>query len=87
MFEPMFGPHPGLFGIPAMAFILAFAAAISAVGIVWVRRLTEIEPESRSFRATASRPRVYRPVLIGLGVAILALLAIGLTVTNSWVLL
>lgn len=84
MFEPMFTNEPGLFGIPAMVFIIAVAALISGVGVVWLRRATEIEPDVHSFRTNQPAPRDYRSVLIGTGVGILAVLALWLTVTNNW---
>jgi hypothetical protein len=84
MFEPMFTNPGGAFGLPYSVIVFAVGVALSIVGVVWALRLTEIEPDAHSFRATAPPARDHRVVLIGLGVGILALLAIGLTVTNSW---
>ncbi len=84
MFEPMFINQPGIFGIPASLAITGFGLALGLAGAVWALRLTAGEPDPDSFRATRPDPHDYRPVMVGSGVGILAVLGAWLTVTNNW---
>jgi len=78
MFEPMFGPQPGVFGIPAIYVVTGLGFALGIIGAVWALRLTKIEPDVHSFRSTQPGPRDHRPILIGAGVGILVTLALAL---------
>lgn len=50
-------------------------------GVIWFAIVQSGEGQEE--RTGTDRPGHYRPVMIGAGVGVLALLAIGLTVTNS----
>ena len=79
MFDPMFNPNPSLiFGLPTGLIPLALGIVGSAIGILWIRRIVEPDPETRIFAVyTRDRSRQRTALLAGLA---LAAVAIGLVV-------
>jgi len=77
---PMLDARVAFLGVPADLLVLAIAVAGSIVGLVWLRRILTIEPETHSFRATAAssgRARIVITVGLILVAALLALASLG----------
>lgn len=53
----MFDSRVAFLGMPANGLVLVVAVAASIIGLVWMRRMLTIEPETHSFRATSPRTR------------------------------
>ena len=62
MFDAMWNPQVGIFGIPAGNVLLMIVQAWALLGgFIWMRRLAGDDQKVESFRATASQGR--RPTL------------------------
>ncbi len=76
--DPAFDARPSLFGLPTEVIVIAVAAALWLAGVLFLRRITHVDAEPRSFRATTrleSSDLVTRVVAAGLvGAAALAAL-------------
>lgn len=70
---------PPVFGMPPQVLLLAVAVAGMTIGVVWVRRITAVPGEPRSFRATAP-PGHDVLALAGLGALLLLVAAVVLLV-------
>jgi hypothetical protein len=71
--SPMFDERVSVRGVDVSVILLGIAVAGCVVGLVWLRRILTIEPESRSFRATAGSPP-WRSRLLAAAIAAVALL-------------
>ena len=69
-------PGPLQIGDWPMLIVLAIGAAGTVVGILLLRRLLTIEPDSRSFASTRRGGRIWPYALIVAGLSLLALLAV-----------
>lgn len=73
---PMFDQRIDVSGIPGDV-VLAVGVVGGVVGLLWLRRILTIEPETHSFRATAGRDRPWIAIagavvvigLVGLAIA------------------
>ena len=75
----MFRHSITILGIDVNTIVLAIGIIASALGILWIRRALEIEPEIHSFRATAPpRPnwRLRAGLWLGVLAAVLAVVAL-----------
>jgi hypothetical protein len=72
---PMFDPKGSLLDNPAVLVVAAAALTLLVIGNLWLRRITEVEPDQTSFRALAERPYLPAVSLI-VGVALLGFVAI-----------
>ncbi len=76
----MFDPRRSLFGVPASVIVLTMAVLGAVVGLLWMRRLLTIEPDTHTFRATA-RPARWGRLLVAAGLLVtgvlLAMLVLG----------
>ncbi len=54
--SPMFDARSSVPGVDVGAILLGVAVVGSVIGLLWLRRILTIEPETRSFRATAGSP-------------------------------
>ncbi len=75
----MFGTaFPAWFGVPAPVVLAALAAALFVVGYAWLRRITSVPDEPRSFLATVGE-RPNAALRVGLVLAALAIAALVVT--------
>jgi hypothetical protein len=76
--QPMFDSRVTFLGLPLTLVLVAVAFVILAGGFAWMRRISQADPEPRSFRAT-TRPdpidRLVRGVILA-GVAFAAVYAL-----------
>lgn len=75
---PVFDQRIDIFGIPVDLIVLAIGVVGGVVGLLWLRRILTIEPETRSFRATAGRDRPWVAIVgavIVIGLVALAIAA------------
>jgi hypothetical protein len=79
MFSPTFRQETEVLGLPANVLILLLGIGATLVGLWWMRRTLDIEPEMHSFRATAPAPqnRLLRAGLV-MGLVAVALAAVAL---------
>ena len=78
---PMFDSRVSLWGLPLSTAIFAVAVAVLVAGVLWLRRITSVEGEPRTFRAT-TRPDPVDRVIRGLVLAAIVfavVFALGLT--------
>jgi hypothetical protein len=78
--DPVFDNRQSLFGLPTDVLLLAVAAGLSIAGWLIARRITGVDPEPRSFRATTrleASDLITRVVVVGL-VGIAAIAAVSL---------
>jgi hypothetical protein len=52
LMDPVFDNRVALFGIPANVLVLAVAAVFVVAGCLLLRRISRVDPEAKSFRAT-----------------------------------
>ncbi len=81
----MFDDRSKLFGVPTQVIVLAVAVLGSVVGFRWLRRVTGVEPEVRSFRATDPPRRGVDLLLrvVAVAAAIVALLLLAILVVRA----
>ena len=75
-----FGPSGSLLGVPLSTVVVGVPFALLVGGIVWVCRISRVDPEPRSFRATTHPDpidRVVRGAILA-GLAFAVVLALGL---------
>jgi hypothetical protein len=67
--DPVFANRQGVFGLPVDVLMVVVAIGLSVAGIVFMRRITHVDPEPRSFRSTTrmeASDLVTRVVIAGL---------------------
>jgi len=78
MFDPMFDPRVQILGVPPGLVVLAFGLIGTVIGLLWIRRIFEPDPETRIFAVyTRVRSRQRTALLAGL---VLGAVAIGLVI-------
>lgn len=78
MFDPMFESTSQILGLPPGLVVLAFGLVGTVIGLLWIRRIFEPDPETRIFAVyTRVRSRQRTALLAGL---VLGAVAIGLVI-------
>ena len=78
MFDPTFDTREQILGLPPGLVVLAFGLIGTVIGLLWIRRIFEPDPETRIFAVyTRVRSRQRTALLAGLW---LGAVAIGLVI-------
>lgn len=78
MFDPMFDPRVQILGVPPGLVVLAFGLIGTVIGLLWIRRIFEPDPETRIFAVYSRvRSRQRTALLAGL---VLGAVAIALVI-------
>ena len=79
MFDPMFDPRVQILGVPPGLVVLVFGLIGTVIGLLWIRRIFEPDPETRIFAVYSRvRSRQRTALLAGL---VLGAVAIGLVIS------